>query len=276
MTTLVTGGTGNIGRLVVRGLLERGEHVRVLSRQASPAELPTGVEHVIGDLADPSLGSNVFDGVDRLFLFPAPTDLRAFLAKAHGVEHIVVLSSLAAAGEFERDTSSVTGLHHSEVEAAVRATGVPATVLRPGTFANNLVFWAYSIRTTGGVDGPYPASAQAPVHEADVADVAVAALTEPGHCGATYPLTGPQALTQADQLAAIGIALGRPLSYRTISPEQYTATMTQWMDPSLVAMMLRYWAETVAQPDVVRSSAAITGRSRPLAEWAADHVDDFR
>ena len=276
MTILVTGGTGNIGRLIVQGLAARGERVRVLTRHPSPAELPAGAEHVVGDLADPQTDSAVFSGVDRLFLFPAAGDLTAFLSRAGAVEHIVVLSSLAAAGEFERDKVSVTGQHHGAVEAAVRATGIPSTILRPGTFANNLLFWAYSIRTTGGVDGPYPSSAQAPVHEKDVADVAVAALTEQGHDGAIYPLTGPQALTQADQLAAIGAALGRPLTYRAISPEQYTATMTQWMDPAYVAMLLRYWAETVDEPDVVRSSAPITGTSRTLAEWAEDHADDFR
>jgi uncharacterized protein YbjT (DUF2867 family) len=276
MTTLVTGGTGNIGRLVVQGLLDRGEHVRVLSRQASPAGLAPGAESAIGDLTDPSLDARVFADVDRVFLFPATQDLAGFLHQARDVEHVVVLSSLAAAGERERDRTSVTGKHHVAVEAAVQASGIPATILRPGSFANNLLFWAHAIRTTDGVDGPYPTSAQAPVHEADVADVAVTALTEPGHDGAIYPLTGPQALSQTDQLAAIATALGRTLTYRTISPEQYSAMMSQWMDPAIVAMLLRYWSETVDRPDTVHSSASITRRARTLAQWASDHVDDFR
>jgi uncharacterized protein YbjT (DUF2867 family) len=278
MTTLVAGGTGTVGRLVVAGLVEQGESVRVVSRRAAGSDLPAGAEHVAADLADPVPDPKLFAGVDRMFLFPADGDLTPFLERAagEGVEHVVVLSSLAAAGEHERDVSSVSGVHHRAVEAVVAASGLSSTVLRPGTFATNLLFWAHSIRFTGGVDGPYPSSRQAPVHEADVAEVAVAALVDDRHRGASYPLTGPQALSQAEQLAAIADALGRPLSYRTISPQQFTATMTRWMPPDVVAMLLRYWAETVDRPDVVRSSEPITGRARTLAQWAREHVDGFR
>jgi uncharacterized protein YbjT (DUF2867 family) len=276
MTTLVTGGTGTIGRLVVRGLLARRIPVRIASRRTTD-DVPAGAEHVVSDLAGP-LTAGLFDGVRQMFLFPAHGDLSPALerAAASGVEHVVVLSSLAAAGAKERDLDSVSGLHHRAVEQAVAASGLPATILRPGTFATNLLFWATSIRHSGGVDGPYPESAQAPVHEADIADVAVAALTDERCRGAVHPLTGPQTLTQAVQLATIAAALGRPLTYRTITPEQFTATMTQWMPPRIVAMMLRYWSETIHEPDTVHSSQAITGRTRTLAEWAADHIADFR
>lgn len=277
MVTLVTGGTGSVGRLVVSGLLERGEAVRVLSRRGAPEDPVSGVEHVAGDLTG-DLDPAVFARVEAMFLFPALGDLGPALRHAAdaGVGHVVVLSSLAAAGEHERDLASASGVHHRAVEAAVAASGIPATILRPGTFATNLLFWAHAIRFTGGVDGPYPDSAQAPVHEADVADVAVAALTDPRHRGATYALTGPQALTQAEQLAAIGGAIGRRLTYRRVTPEEYTATMTQWMAPDLVAMMVRYWRETVERADVVRSAEPVVGRARTLARWAADHADDFR
>lgn len=275
MTTLVTGGTGTIGRTIVRGLLDRQVAVRVLTRTLPETPLD-GVQYVTGDLTG-ELDPAVFDGVERMFLFPAGGDLGPALKLAAdaGVRHLVVLSSLAAAGLHERDRDSASGRHHRAVEAAVADSGIPAAILRPGTFATNLLFWASAIRYTGGVDGPYPTSSQAPVHEADVADVAVAALTDPAHLGQVYPITGPQALTQAEQLATIAAALGRPLTFRTISPEQFTATMTQWMPADIVAMLLRYWSETVDEPDAVWSAAAVTGRARTLAEWAADHVADF-
>jgi len=276
MTTLVTGGTGTIGRLVVRGLIEHRIPVRVLSR-TTPGELPPGVTHVAADLTG-QLPPDVFRDVDQLFLFPADGDLAPALkqAAADGVQHVVVLSSLAAAGEKERDLESESGLHHRRVEDAVRATGLPATILRPGNFATNLLFWASSIRYTGGVDGPYPTSAQTLVHEADIADAAVAALTDPRHRGGVIPLTGPQALTQVEQLDTIAAALGRDLTYRQVSPEEYTATMTRWVSPGIVAMLLRYWSETVTEPEVPRPAAALVGRARTLAEWASDHVADFR
>ncbi|MFN8074565.1 MAG: NAD(P)H-binding protein [Kineosporiaceae bacterium] len=275
MTTLVTGGTGTVGRAIVQGLLERGLPVRVLSRTPPAAPLP-GVEYVTGDLAG-ELSPSVLAGVRRLFLFPAPGDLQPTLklAAAEGVEHLVVLSSLAAAGEKERDRESESGIHHRAVESAVADSGIPATILRPGMFATNLLFWASSIRFSGGVDGPYPTSAQAPLHERDLADVALAALTDPSPTPRIVPLTGPVALTQAEQLETIAAALGRPLTFRTISPEQFTATMTQWMPAGIVAMLLRYWAETVDEPDAVHPASAVTGRSRTLAEWARDHVADF-
>ena len=276
MTTLVTGGTGTIGRLVVRGLIEHRIPVRVLSR-TTPGELPPGVTHVAADLTG-QLPPDVFRDVDQLFLFPADGDLAPALkqAAADGVQHVVVLSSLAAAGEKERDLESESGLHHRRVEDAVRASGLPATILRPGNFATNLLFWADSIRYTGGVDGPYPTSAQAPVHEADIADVAVAALLDERFRGRVIPLTGPQALTQTEQLATVGAAIGRDLTFRTVTPQQFTDTMSQWMSPGIIALLLRYWSETVDEPDAVHSSEAVTGRARTLAAWAADHAADFR
>ena len=87
----------------------------------------------------------------------------------------------------------MTDANRVTVEAAVAATGIPATVLRPGDLANNLLFWAWPIKTAGVVRAPYASSAQAPIHEADVAAVAAAALTSAGHVGKIYPLTGPQA-----------------------------------------------------------------------------------
>jgi uncharacterized protein YbjT (DUF2867 family) len=276
MTTLVTGGTGTIGRLVVRGLLAHQQPVRVLSRRA-PEDLPAGAEHVAADLTG-TLPSTAFDDVRQVFLFPAEGDLGPFLkqAAASGVEHVVVLSSLAAAGEKDRDLVSESGIHHRQVEEAGALSGLPITVLRPGTFAGNLLFWANSIRFTGGVDGPYPTSAQAPVHEADIADVAVAALLDERLRGRVIPLTGPQALTQAEQLAVIGTAIGRELTFRTVTPEQFADAMSQWMSPGIIALLLRYWAETVDEPDTVHSSESVTGRARTLAEWADDHAADFR
>src|SRR5690606_13291327 len=101
-------------------------------------------------------------------------------AAAGGVPRLVLLSSLAAALEHERDHGSASQRHHSAIEEAVRASGAPWTILRPGTFAANLLTWSQPIRFTGGVRGPYPTSAQAPIHEADAAAAAAAVLAQPG------------------------------------------------------------------------------------------------
>jgi len=127
------------------------------------------------------------------------------------------------------------------------------------------------------VFGPYPQAAQVLIHEADVAAVAVAALTEARHRGATYALTGPECLTQVEQLKTIGQAIGQELTYQQISPEQYQQSMSQYMPAGVIKMLLAYWSDTVDQPEVVRPTVEqITGRpAYSLARWAAEHTADF-
>lgn len=279
MSHLITGATGSIGRHIVDQLLAMGEDVHAISRRPSEAKLPNEVKVFGGDLTSGDIQDGVFDGVKSVFLFPADGDIRPFLdkAKVAGVEHIVVLSSLAAAAEHARDLDSASYRHHKAIEQAVEASGIPYTFLRPGSFANNLRFWSHSIKTSGTVYGPYPQSAQSLIHEADVAAVAVAALTTDGHKGATYALTGPQSLTQAEQLRTIGVSIGRELTYQVITPEQFKQSMSAFMPEDIIKQLLNYWSDTVEQPDLVRPTVEqVIGRpARTLAEWVADHKADF-
>jgi uncharacterized protein YbjT (DUF2867 family) len=280
MTYLITGATGAVGRHIVAELLGAGARVRALTRSPQKAALPAAVELVGGDLAarDP-LPNELFDGIDRVFVFPAEAGVERFAgqAAAAGARRFVVLSSLAAAGEHERDHGSASNVHHLAVERAVLQTGVPTTILRPGTFANNLLFWAQPIRYQGGVQEPYPDSAQAPIHEADIAAVAALALLEDGHEGNAYPLTGPQTLTRAEQLNTIGRAIGRELTFTQTTPEAFAESMGRYVPQEIITMLLDYWSDTIDQPDVVRDTVEnLTGRpGRTLAQWAHDHIADF-
>lgn len=279
MSYLITGATGSIGRHVVDQLLTLGENIHALSRKPSEANLPIEVTLFGGDLTSGDIQDGAFDQVKSLFLFPADGDVRPFLdqAKAAGVEHVVLLSSLATAAEHVRDVGSASYRHHKALEQAVLASGIHYTFLRPGNFANNLRFWSYSIKTSGMVYGPYPQSAQTLIHEADVAAVAVAALTTAGHTGSTYALTGPESLTQSEQLRTIGVAIGRELTYQAISPEQFRQSMDAFMPEDVIKQLLNYWSDTVEQPDIVRPTVEqITGKpARTLAQWAADHRAEF-
>ena len=273
---LVTGATGHVGRLLVGRLLELGAPVRALTRSPDKAALPDQVELAAGEFA--AFPEGLFDGVRSAFIFPADgaADFAAAAAAA-GVRRLVLLSSLAAALEHQRDHGSASQVHHSAIEAAVRNSGTSWTILRPGTFANNLLTWAQPIRFTGGVTGPYPTSAQAPVHEADIADAAATALTAAGDGGQIYPMTGPQALTRIAQLETIGSAIGRDLTFTEITPDEFRAEMSQYgVGDDIVTMLLDYWRDTVDDPDVVRTAEQLTGRpARSLAEWARDHAADF-
>lgn len=281
MSYLITGATGAIGRLIVNQLVANGADVAALTRKPDQASLPAAVNVFQGDLTQNEFPEALFAGVKSIFLFPVYGNIQPFLsqAMAAGVEHIVVLSSLAAAAEFPRDLNSPSYHHHRGIEQAVEACGLAYTFLRPGSFANNLRFWAQTIKTMRSVFGPYPQSSQTLIHEADVADAAVAVLTAADqHRGAIYRLTGPESLTQVEQLRTIGAAIGQKLTYQQISPEQFTQSMSQFMPADIIQMMLDYWCDTVDEPDIVRPDVEqITGRpARTLAQWAADHAADFR
>jgi uncharacterized protein YbjT (DUF2867 family) len=280
MTVLVTGATGAVGRHLVAALVAGGEQVRALSRRPQDAGLPAGVEVVGADLADPStIRPELFDGIDRIFLFPVARGVDEFVAAAvaAGVHRLVVLSSLAAAGEFPRDIGSASYTHHLAVEQAVTSRTDDWTILRPGTFANNLLSWAWTIKAGAPVRAPYLHSAQAPIHEADVADAAAAALTRDGHGGKVYPLTGPQARTRIDQVAAISAAIGRDIQLVEISPDEFRAEVAQYVPENIIAMLLDYWSDTLTEPDRVRPGVRdLTGRpGRTLEQWAHDHRADF-
>ncbi len=277
MTYLITGATGPVGRSIVTQLRALGHDVRIVTRDLDKA--PAHIEAVQGDFTKGDLPPTAFEGVSRVFLFPAQDGVDAFLqqAKTAGVEQLVVLSSLAAAMEFERDNTSWAALHHLAIENAVKTSGIPYTFLRPGTFASNLLFWAHSIQTGDTVYGPYANSVQTPIHEADIAAVAVVALTQDGHQGKTYPLTGPQALTRIEQLNCIGAAIGKQLRFQEIPADVFQKEMEKYMPLPIIKMLLDYWSDTLTVPDVVLPTVEqLTGhKARTLAQWASDHASNF-
>lgn len=280
MPILVTGATGAVGRHVATALEAGGHAVRALSRSPQRAHLPGGIDVLGGDLTDvSSLPVGLFDAVSAVFVFPADGGVDGFLdaAVAAGVGRFVVLSSLAAAAEFPRDIGSASYTHHLAVERAVSTRTEDWTILRPGTFSNNLLSWAWTIKAGNAVRAPFIHSAQAPVHEADVADAAVAVLSHDGHAGEIHALTGPQSLTRIEQVAAISAGIGRPVELVEISPEEFRADVGGFMPASIITMLLDYWADTVNTPDRVRPGVQqLTGRpGRALEKWAHDHRTDF-
>jgi len=280
MTILVTGATGAVGRLVVTELLAKGADVRAVTRDPEKAALPAGVDVVRADLGDAStLTPDLFEGVEAAFVFPTdrPVDEFVVAAVAGGVERFVVLSSLAVSAHFPRDIGSASQVHHLEVETAITSRTAGWTMLRPGTFANNLLSWAYPIKAAGRVTAPYIHSAQTPIHEADVAAVAAVVLTKQGHEGKIYELTGPESLTRIEQVAAISAAIDREIAIDEISPEQFREDVSRFIPEDVIKMLLDYWSDTIEVPDVPTTTVAdLTGQpARTLAQWAVDHRADF-
>jgi uncharacterized protein YbjT (DUF2867 family) len=276
---LVTGATGTVGRQVVAQLRERGVPVRGVSRDPAAADVPTGVEMVRGDLADPALVEPHLAGADAVFLvwpfnsLKVTADLGARTAGmlARHVTRVVYLSAQPAAG---RPDSS-----WAVMERLIEASGVAWTFLEPTGFATNTLMWADQVRRESVVRWPYGAAARSLIHEHDIAAVAVQALTETGHAGRRYVLTGPQAVTQADQARIIGEATGRAVRWEELPPpEARRQLLTAWGDPGFVDSALATWAGLVTRPEpVTQTVEEVTGHpARTFRQWAASHADDFR
>lgn len=282
MTTrhvLVLGPTGKVGRNVVDGLLAAGLAVRALVRDPERTGLPPAVALHHGDVRDPGSVGAAADDADAVFLlwpsFSADGAAPLVEALARHVRHVVHLSSGVIDPTADRATPGVW----ADVEELVRGTGVPATFLRPGGFAGNTLEWAPAIRAGRPVSLPYPEAGRSLIHEKDIADVAVLALRDPAtHSGRAHLLTGPAVLTQREQAAAIGEAIGRPVVVEQQSRAEAAVDMAGWADPAWVDSALDHWADLVERPEIALGTVEqLTGHpARPFAVWAFDHAHDFR
>lgn len=274
MTILVTGATGNVGSNVLKQLVERDVALRVLTRRPEHPRLQGLADVRQGDLTDPAVLPAVLDGVSAVFLYATPDGGAAFVeaAKAAGVRRVVLLSSMAVQDGAQHD-NPISKLH-TAVEGTLRASGLGWTFLRPSEFAGNAMAWVPQIRSGGVVRVPYPNAVGLPIDEVDIAAVAVAALLEDGHEGQVYQLTGPQALTQAEQVAAIGAAIGRDIPCEQISDDAYRAAVDGLFPPGYADVLLDMWRGSVGTPqEPLPTVASVTGRpANDFATWACQHA----
>ncbi|WP_426502986.1 NAD(P)H-binding protein [Dactylosporangium sp. McL0621] len=268
---LVTGATGTVGRQVVAQLLDAGVEVRALARAPEAARLPDGVEIIGGDLTEPATLRAAMDGVEAVFLiwpFSTAEGMPAVLdAVAQHARHIVYLSSAAV-----RE-------HEQQVEQLIEQSGLEWTFLRPHVFAANALRWAGEIRTESVVRAPYGTAAMPPLHERDLAAVAVRALIGDGSAGAIHELTGPEVLTQAEQVRIIGEVIGRPVRWEETSPDTARQQMlTLGWPPEVADGILRAQAEMVTGPRPITSTVEnVTGAAaRTFRAWVTDHAGSFR
>jgi uncharacterized protein YbjT (DUF2867 family) len=253
--TLVTGGTGKTGSRVAARLQQAGHAVRIGSRTA---DIPF-------DWEDSDTWTPALTGVDAVYVAfqpdlaaaGAPETICAFAAAAEatGVRKLVLLSGR---GEPEAE----------ECEQIIQDSGLDWTIVRCSFFAQNFSEGAFIDHVLAGEvalpngDVPEPF-----VHADDIADVAVVALTEDGHNGEVYELTGPRALTFAEAVTEIARATERDIAFIPISRTDFVAALTEYQLPADVVSLLDYLFGAVLDG---RNSKATDGVRRALGRDAKD------
>ncbi|MEU0540580.1 NAD(P)H-binding protein [Nocardia sp. NPDC005978] len=279
---VVTGATGNVGGIVVNLLAQGGEKVVAVSRGELPVNLPEGVEHRRGDVGDTASLAAAVAGADTLFLLiageqlvsgPDPREVLEVVA-AQGVRRVVLLSSQGAVTR--PDSPGYARL--LAFEKALAASDLEWTVVRPGGFASNSFAWIEPVRTRRTVPAPFGDVGLPVVAPFDIAAVAVEALRADGHHGRAYTVTGPAVVTPREQAEALSAALGEPVRFVELTPEQARTELLKFMPESVADHTLSILgspteAEQQVSPDVER----VLGRpATGYADWAKYVADAFR
>src|SRR4029453_17417839 len=299
---LITGATGNVGREVVKVILDEGGHVAAVSRNPAAAALPAKPRVIKGDPsgpqspAPPSLRgraavmkgvpsqpqslATAFNGIEAVLLSPRALAGAAkefvTLAASSGVRRAVVLSALTVqyGGGLRRFADEFQA-----VEDAVKHSGLEWTLLRSADYASNTKAWIPQIQAGDVVRGAYGEAKTSTVHERDVAAVAARALLDAIHAGETYVLTGPPSLTHRDKVRAIGQAIGRDLRWQEVPAEQIRqAMLARGLPADVPDRMLGYLADSVERPGPSSHTVQqILGRrALTFSEWATEHAAEFR
>jgi uncharacterized protein YbjT (DUF2867 family) len=274
---LITGATGTIGQALVDALSQKDVPCRLLVRDVDKARQRFGqrVELAHGDLSDRASLDRALAGVDRLFLLapagpemPERESLAVAAAKQAGVSRVVYLSATGAA----RDSELAVTRWHAAGEAAVEASGLAWTILRPHSFMQNLLRGAAAtVKREGVFYGAARDGKIAMIDAVDIAACASVALVEDGHTGTRFELTGPEALSYAEVATRIGTSRGAPVRYVDIPPQALLGAlksqgMPPWLAQDLVAMSEGFAAG---------NGSAVTGDVERLTGRPARALDAF-
>ncbi|MFI7639718.1 NAD(P)H-binding protein [Nonomuraea sp. NPDC049400] len=276
---LITGANGVVGRQVLDLLLQEGTAVTAVTRGTGEARPPDGVRAVSGDLFHPQWLEAALEGVEAIQISPRATgpglgELLK-LAVKQGVRRAVLLSATTVehpAGEAR------FAAQFKLAEDLVTSSGLDWTVLRLADFAANALAWAPQIKAGDVVRGAYGQAATSPIHETDIAAVAVRALQSSAHAGSIHTLTGPQSLDQFEKVRLIGAAIGRTLSFQELPPEQVRQGMlAQGLPEEVPARLLGSLADYANRPGPTTSTVEeLLGRpALTFADWALDNAPAF-
>lgn len=243
---LITGASGNVGKEVLQQIAQTGVKVRAAFQSISKAAAPSGVESVTVDYNQPDTLQAALNGVDRVFLVGPPTaELPALERKAidaikqSDARQVVKLSAMGG-------REAIFPRQHAQSEDYIQSSGVPYTFLRPNGFMQNIVNYnAATINTQNAFYGSEGEGRVSYIDLRDVAAVAVKALTEDGHVGKAYTLTGPEALTNTEIAQILSNELGREIRFVNLPPAELkqallTAGVPDWNVDALLDLQRLY------------------------------------
>ena len=239
---LVTGATGNVGSILIPNLTNLGVDVRALVRDESKAQglKDAGVEIVVGDLDKPDTLDGAFRGVDKVFLITPPNPNQVIqtkngieAAKRSGSPFIARLSA-GAVQDMPGALPRISG-QHAETDEMLRASGLPYNIIRPHNFMQGTMMAAQTVASDGIVYMAFKEGKVGMIDVRDIVDVAVKILTEDGHEGKTYTLTGPASISFHDVAAGLSKALGKQVNYVNVPLEAAREGMVGMGLPEWVA-----------------------------------------
>jgi uncharacterized protein YbjT (DUF2867 family) len=246
---LVIGGRSKIGSAVLDELVRRGASVRALLRSREQSAFPPPIETAAGDLGDPASLEAAMQGVEHVFLLCGPRPDEVALnrnaidaARASGVRLLVRSSILAA----DPAATATFVRNHGESDAYLARSGLPHVIVRPNYFAQNV---PEAVIPTIDGDGRFYANLGearlSMVDTSDVGAVAAVVLTNPGHDGKTYDVTGPEALSYADVASRLSSRLGRTVEYVDVPDAAARSALAgaglgDWLADSLVSLFAQY------------------------------------
>lgn len=264
MTILVTGATGRIGRHLVDQLLQRGAHVRVLTRDLAKTKFPASVEVAQGDLLDIDALRNAFKGVRTLFLLNAVTGdefaqalITLNLAREAGIERVVYLSVFAA--------DQAVNVPHFAVkygaERMLEQMGFSATILRPAYFIDNELMIKDVILNHGVYPMPIGGKGVAMIDARDIAEIAAIELIRRDQAPGKLPLetinlVGPDTLTGQGLASLWSEVLGRPIVYGGDDPSGFEQTAAGFM-PKWTAYEMRLMAERYVSDGMIPNAGDV-------------------
>jgi uncharacterized protein YbjT (DUF2867 family) len=274
---LVTGATGNVGKPLVGLLSDTGVPFRAFVRdpERGRAALGPTVALAEGDFAEPATLDAALEGVERVFLLSGNSELETDAVEA---------SVRAGVGRVVKQSALGVGLDpppfHRRIEETLEGSGLGFTHLRPTAFMQTLAAYLPAlIGNDGTFRLPAGGGRVAWVDTRDISAVAFRALTEDGHEGKAYPITGPETLSMAEVAEKLSAATGRPIRYENVPPDTARELMVQRGLPAAFADFLVAFYGLVSEGAtdfVTQSVPEVTGApGRTFGAFAQEHASAF-